>query len=200
VESFYLLIDELLAAAPEAKAASEQRIRRAFEVERAVLALDMSSFSLSVRRGGIVAHLCEIRRVQRLVLPLIEVCGGDVVKCVADNVLAVFPDAAHAVAGALAIQAAVAESGAGGTKPAVLTVGIGIDAGRILLVPGKDAFGDAVNIAYKLGEDIARAGEVLVTEAVAHGLDAARFRIEPLQLSIGGLDLSAARVSARAAP
>lgn len=33
---------------------------------------------------------------------------------------------------------------------APLALGIGIDYGRVLLVSGKDCFGDAVNIAHKL--------------------------------------------------
>lgn len=198
MESFYFLIDEMLQTPPEARAAAEERIRNAFEVERAVLALDMSGFSLSVRRGGIVSHLCEIRRVQRLVLPLIEDHGGDLVKCVADNVLAVFPESRQAVAAAIAINKAIADAGTAGQKGRVLTVGIGIDFGKLLLIPGKDAFGDAVNIAHKLGEDIARANEVLTTEEVARGLDPSRYALEPMTLSIAGLELHACRVSERA--
>jgi class 3 adenylate cyclase len=198
MESFYFLIDEMLQTPPDGRAAAEERIRNAFEVERAVLALDMSGFSLSVRRSGIVAHLCEIRRVQRLVLPLIEDHGGDLVKCVADNVLAVFPESRQAIEAAIAINRQIAVSGEPGKGGRVLTVGIGVDFGKLLLIPGKDAFGDPVNIAHKLGEDIARANEVLATEAVGRGLDPARYMVEPMTLSVGGLELHACRVSARA--
>lgn len=40
---------------------------------------------------------------------------------------------------------------------------MGIDYGPLLLIPG-DAFGDAMNRACKLGEDTAKAGEMLVSE------------------------------------
>lgn len=54
-------------------------------------------------------------------------------------------------------------------KPAVeghaplLAFSVGIDVGDLLLLETEDCFGDAVNLAYKLGEDIARPGEVMVT-------------------------------------
>ena len=195
MQSFYLLIDELLQAAPESRAAGEKRIRDAFEVERAVFVLDMSGFSLAVRRSGIVAHLCQIRRVQRLALPLIEDHGGEMVKCEADNILAVFTDAEHAVQAAIAINRAVATLPQAAGHGAALTVGIGIDQGRLLLIPGKDAFGDPVNVAHKLGEDVARGSEILVTEEAARTLRTMPgYRTEPLALSLSGLELHAFRI------
>jgi class 3 adenylate cyclase len=78
---------------------------------------------------------------------------------------------------------------------APLTAGIGIDFGKFLLIPGKDAFGDAVNTAHKLGEDVARASEVLVTEEVKRRLaPGTNLRAEPLALSISGLQLEAWRI------
>jgi adenylate cyclase len=49
---------------------------------------------------------------------------------------------------------------------------IGIGFGRVLLL-SNDLFGDEVNVAYKLGEDVARSGEILVSEA-AHAAIVAR--------------------------
>ena len=49
-----------------------------------------------------------------------------------------------------------------------IRVACGIDFGSILVVPGVDFFGNAVNRASKLGEDLAAAGEILITrEAMA---------------------------------
>ena len=41
------------------------------------------------------------------------------------------------------------------------------DLGRVLRIGDADVFGAEVNAAAKLGEDIARAGEILVTQSVA---------------------------------
>lgn len=195
MESFYLLIDALAQADPGQREAGERRIRDAFEVERAVLVLDMSGFSLSVRRSGIIAHLCQIRRVQRLALPIVEDHGGELVKCEADNILAVFANPAMAVDAALAINRAISsppEHPAGGMP---VTVGIGVDFGKLLLIPGKDAFGDAVNIAHKLGEDVARASEILVTEEAWRRIGPQEYRhAEMPELSLSGLKLRAFRI------
>lgn len=196
METFYALIDELLRLPAAGREAAERRLRERYEVERAVLALDMSQFSLSVRRSGIVAHLCQIRRVQQLARPLVQAHGGEVVKCEADNVLAVFDRPADALEAAVAINRAIgAEAGSGAPDAALPTVGIGIDFGRFLLIPGKDAFGDPVNVAHKLGEDVARGGEILVTDAVRDRLG--ERALEPLALSIAGLALRAWRDGAR---
>ena len=198
METFYALIDELAQLPAAQREAGEQRLRERFEVERAVLALDMSQFSLSVRRSGIVFHLCQIRRVQRIALPIVETWRGELVKCEADNILATFASPDDAVEAALAIHAALAGTGEDSPLGAPLTAGIGIDFGKFLLIPGKDAFGDAVNTAHKLGEDVARASEVLVTEEVKRRLaPGADLRAEPLALSISGLQLEAWRILPR---
>jgi class 3 adenylate cyclase len=193
MKDFYALVDEI-ADLPEAdRQAAERRLRERFEVERAVLVLDMSEFSLSVRRSGIVAHLCLIRRVQRLAVPIVATHGGEVLKCEADNVFAVFPEPRGAVHAALAINRALAGASppdAAGPPPAV---GIGIDFGRVLLIPGRDAFGDAVNVAHKLGEDVARGGEILVSDATRERLE--ECPAEPLSLSVSGLHLKAWRIA-----
>ena len=64
MKTFYAMVDELAALPDGERGALEQRIREAYEVERTVFVLDMSGFSLSVRRSGILAHLCQIRRVE----------------------------------------------------------------------------------------------------------------------------------------
>jgi len=198
MEIFYAMIDELARLPAAQREAAERQLRERFEVERAVLALDMSQFSLSVRRSGIVFHLCQIRRVQRIALPIVEALRGELVKCEADNILATFERADDAVAAALAINDALAHSRDDSPLGAPLTAGIGIDFGKFLLVPGKDAFGDAVNTAHKLGEDVARASEVLVTEEVKRRLPPAlAVRAEPLALSISGLQLEAWRILPR---
>lgn len=198
MDNFYALIDELAQLPAAQREAGEQRLRERFEVERAVLALDMSQFSLSVRRSGIVFHLCQIRRVQRIALPIVAEWRGELVKCEADNILATFASPDDAVESALAIDAALAGTKDDSPLDAPLTAGIGIAFGRFLLIGGKDAFGDAVNTAHKLGEDVARATEVLVTDEVRRRLAPTHtFRTESLSLSISGLQFQAWRIMPR---
>jgi hypothetical protein len=47
---------------------------------------------------------------------------------------------------------------------------IGMGYGEVLDLDGCNAFGDAVNMAFKLGEDTAKAGEILLTDNVFNNL------------------------------
>ena len=105
-----------------------------------------------------------IRRMQVLARAPIVDAGGEIVKHDADNVFAVFPDAAQALRAAEAIQQQLAGQGLATTDGCSVGASIGIDVGDILLIRETDFFGDAVNIASRLGEDLAARGEILVSE------------------------------------
>ena len=164
MKTFDHLLDTLNAAAPADRPAIEALIRKTFQVTRAALVLDMTDFSISVRRTGILAHLALIRRMQVLARAPIVDAGGEIVKHDADNVFAVFPDAAQALRAAEAIQPQLAGQGLATTDGCSVGASIGIDVGDILLIRETDFFGDAVNIASRLGEDLAARGEILVSE------------------------------------
>lgn len=164
MKTFDHLLDTLNAAAPADRPAIEALIRKTFQVTRAALVLDMTDFSISVRRTGILAHLALIRRMQVLARAPIVDAGGEIVKHDADNVFAVFPDAAQALRAAEAIQQQLAGRGLATTDGCSVGASIGIDVGDILLIRETDFFGDAVNIASRLGEDLAARGEILVSE------------------------------------
>ncbi|MFC5301983.1 hypothetical protein [Azospira restricta] len=163
MKTFDHLLDTLNAAAPEDRAEIEALIRRTFQVHRTALVLDMTDFSISVRRTGILAHLALIRRMQVLCEPPIVAAGGEVVKRDADNVFAVFPTAAQALRAAEAIQRELAGRGLETADGRSVGASIGIDCGDILLIRETDFFGDAVNVASKLGEDLAGRGEILLS-------------------------------------
>lgn len=189
MKAFSMLLDRLTAATPEERPVIERLLRDSFGKRKAVLALDMSNFTLMVRRDGILSYLCQIRRMQRLTLPIVVSHQGELVKYDADNLLAVFDEPVHAVEAAIAMHQAAARSGREG---AALTFSIGIDYGEVLLIAESDCFGDAVNLAHKLGEDIAQAGEVLISPAVRERLGAVpRFRLREVRLSVSGVDLLA---------
>lgn len=186
MKSFSALLDALIAATPERRATVEQLVQDAFRARKAVLALDMSGFTLSVRRDGILSYLCQIRRMQKLTLPIVHAHRGELVKFDADNLLAVFDEPDRAVEAAVAMNRAAAASVQG------LAFSIGIDFGELLLIAGADCFGDPVNLAYKLGEDIAKPGEILITGKTREALgDVPRREIREMPLSICGVELLA---------
>ncbi len=176
---FHALIDQLAAATEGERAAIEARIWREYGATRAVLSLDMSHFSPTVRRSGILAYLALIRRMQVVTAPIVAAHRGRAVKYEADNLIAVFTSSRDAALAAVAIQACV------GTGDAGFTVAIGIDEGQLVLVEDGDLYGDPVNVACKLGEDLARPGEVLLTRCRARR---AGGRFPPRARGAGGFD------------
>jgi adenylate cyclase len=66
---------------------------------------------------------------------------------------------------------------------------IGIGFGRVLHIEGCDLWGDEVNLACKLGEDVAQQGEILLTRAAAAQVSPAELAAEPLSVSVSGLTL-----------
>jgi class 3 adenylate cyclase len=183
LQEFLALVDRLSAADGPERSRIEAEIWSRFGVDKALLALDMSEFSLSVRRSGILPYLALIRRMQSLTAPIVASHRGEVVKYVADNLMAVFDDTADALRAALAINDEIR------TRDAGFRVSIGIDYGRFILVPG-DCYGDAVNVACKLGEDVAASGEVLLTEAARARLPTPPpFDLRAQNVSISGLQL-----------
>jgi len=146
-----------------------ERIWTDFGGRGAVLITDMSRFSRVTRGMGIVHYLAMIRRMQRTMAPLVRNHGGEVVKFMADNCYSLFADVPEALEAALAMTAAAAAECPPDSGEPPLEICSGLDWGRVLLVRAGDSdgtvcdyFGDPVNVASKLGEDLADPGEILV--------------------------------------
>jgi class 3 adenylate cyclase len=103
--------------------------------------------------------------MQRAVLPLITAGDGRVVKTEADNVVAVFEMVPNTIRVARSIHEQLARANAFLPEDWDVHVGIGIGYGPLLMIGEHDLFGSEMNLASKLGEDLAKAGQVLLTEA-----------------------------------
>ncbi len=150
---------------PELLHQIDLQIRERFEQTTALLVLDMCGFSRLTVKYGIIHYLAMIQRMQRVVLPLVSECGGRVLKTEADNVFAVFPDVPAALTLALSVTEELARSNAVMPKDWDVHVSVGIGYGPLLMVGEHDAFGAEMNLASKLGEDMAEAEQILLTEA-----------------------------------
>jgi adenylate cyclase len=150
--------------------------RRAFEQElgtepAAILAADSSGFTRTTQRLGIVHFLGIMTLAYRELVPIIERAGGSVLSENADNIMAIFDEPRAAAAAAQEMQAALARRNDASPDVERFSMCIGIDYGPVLRLTD-NAYGDHVNKAFKIGEDLARRGETLVTHAVAAVLDA----------------------------
>jgi adenylate cyclase len=142
----------------------EETLWREYGAEYAVFVLDMSGFSLLTRKHGIVHYLSLVRRMQMTTEPIVISYGGFMIKYEADNCFAAFPDPQSAVNAGIAMQHAFASSNLLTSDDLDIHIAIGIDHGKVLVIGHEDCFGDPVNRASKMGEDIAAAGEILITK------------------------------------
>lgn len=181
---------DLWTQAPDeaAKEEAKRRIRETFEQRLAILVLDMSGFSETVIRHGIVHFLARIRRMRATVVPIVNDLGGTVVKYIADDVLAVFSEPDSAFEAARRIVHAAQETD---DDEEPLEVAIGVGYGHVLHVPGTDLWGDESNRAFKLGEDIGDSGEVLLTRAAYDALndESRAHECERTVFNISGVEL-----------
>jgi class 3 adenylate cyclase len=142
----------------------DEHIWREFGAECTVLISDMSGFTRTTREHGIVHFLAMHRQSLELAGPVIHSRGGAIAKEDADNLIALFDDPASAVDAAVALHRDVAAYNRTVEYARQIGVCIGISHGLVLRTE-HEVFGDAVNVAYKLGEDIADPWDVLVADA-----------------------------------
>lgn len=163
-----------------------------FGAEYAVFVLDMSGFSLLTRKYGIVHYLSMVRRMQMTTEPIVKSYGGFMIKYEADNCFAVFPNPLSAVNAAIAMQHAFRAENLLTSDDLDIHISCGIDYGKILVVGHEDCFGDPVNRASKMGEDLAVAGEILVTKEAMQMIPAtAGIKAREMNVSISGITIPA---------
>jgi adenylate cyclase len=175
---------------PEAYAELAAEIDRDFGARRAVMVLDMSGFSRTTRQRGITAFLLMIHQMRRLAGPAVTANGGVIVKAEADNLFCLFETVGQAVAASRAIMAALETVNRLLPGDRGLYASIGLGYGRILSIDDKDIFGDEVNLASRLGEDVADQGMVLLTDAARGEAETQGIATKEETISLSGLSLS----------
>ena len=184
---FQTLLKEWRLAPPSHQAAIEQKLWDTFGQTRAILILDMSSFSKTANSQGILTALAMIQHMNAIAVPQLEAQGGQIVKLEADNIFAVFSTVDAAVTASFSTFSAVQAEG--------LNVAIGIGYGPILLIEDPtqphDFFGDEVNLASKLGEDTASGGELMITAEAYRQLANPHPDWQQFHLAISGIEMIA---------
>jgi adenylate cyclase len=157
-----------------------------------VLVLDMSGFSRLTQRYGIVHFLAMIDRMQDLVLPVVSApqYGGRLLKLVADNVYAVFPDAPLALDAAREVQRRLDAANVWLPADWDLHACIGIGYGDVLAVGDDEIYGNEMNLASKLGEDVGGGGEILLTAAAFARLPAGEVEAQRLETVVSDLPIA----------
>jgi adenylate cyclase len=174
---------------PERAKQIEARIKKQFEKKVAIFVLDMSGFSRLVQRYGIIHYLAMTRRMRRVVAPCVERNGGLVIKFEADNCFAVFQKADDAVKAAQEIHHDLEVANFATADESDIYVSIGIGYGPTLLACD-DMYGNEMNLASKLGEDVAEKGEILLTAAAKKACKK-KFPLNEFTLTVSGVTMKA---------
>ena len=158
------LLDDLVNR-PHERETIEQCIVEKFTQDKAVMVVDMSGFSRTAATSGIVTFLLMIHQMKLLALPCIDLHRGVLIKAEADNLYCLFESVEDAVEASLEISQRLAAANAILPRDLNLYVSTGVGWGPILNIGNEDMWGNEVNIACRLGEDIAELGEILLSQA-----------------------------------
>jgi len=173
---------------PERASEIDEEIMKRFEKETSIFVLDMSGFSRTVQRYGIIHYLAMIRRMRRVVRPAVEGNNGAIVKFDADNAFAIFPDPDCALQAAIDVNHDLEIANLVTADESDVYVCIGIGHGRVLLACD-DLYGDEINLASKLGEDVAEKKEILLTANAHAKLKEHAHEFQKLPLTVSGVSL-----------
>ncbi len=150
--------------------ALDRRIWDLFGETWAVMFTDLSGFSRQVEKFGILHFLQIIHEHKQLLSPIVARHNGILIKVEADSLIIIFRRAASALRCAIEMQAAVWEFNKPRLPETEVLLCVGIGYGEMLRIGDQDVFGREVNAASKLGEDTAKAWEILITKAAADSI------------------------------
>lgn len=146
---------------------SEAALRAKYAARVAILCLDMTGFTQAAMRFGELQSLLRIWDVQKVCGPIFRDYNVRLVRAFADDLTAIFDTPEAALDAALEVHRRLAlfnRSARAGPVPAEACIGLGY--GDVYAIGPDLAMGDEMNRASKLGEDTARAREILITQNV----------------------------------
>src|SRR3954469_12424805 len=184
------LIEERTRAGADTKKI-DQRIWDLFGEEWAIMFTDLSGFSRQVAAFGIIHFLQVIYEQKRLLLPIVADHDGILIKVEADSFLIIFKRPERALECAIEMQHACQKLNHRRLPEEKVLLCLGIGFGRLLRIGDADVYGQEVNAASKLGEDTAKADEILVTAAVRDAIgQPAGLQFEELNEAVPGSKLN----------
>jgi class 3 adenylate cyclase len=133
--------------------------------ELVIMTTDMSGFTRLTKQYGILHFLRLVLKARSIVLPALQKHGGWKVKYEGDNIIAAFPTVNAAIACIRGVVQQISEYNSVREKDFQVRMGFGVDVGEVHCL-GHDIVGKAFDCSFRLAEDIAEVGEVLVTDRI----------------------------------
>jgi class 3 adenylate cyclase len=146
---------------------------RKYQQQRTILSIDMTGFTVSAMTIGELQSLLRVLDAQKVCIPVLKEFSARLIRCFADDIVAVFDDPNNAMDAAFEIHRRMGlfrHSPQASSDPTQCAIGMGH--GKVFEIGPNLSQGDEMNRASKLGEDIARASETLLTENAFDALKA----------------------------
>ncbi len=195
MSKFYQMLDELNAASEPERNQIKEKIWNVFGIEKAVFVLDMSRYSSTIYTRGVFHSLKMVRTLRSTAVPIIQQFKSEILEQKADNLLVIFDRPLDAVNAATALNRTFDKVNFTTPELENIYIKVGIDFGKFLRVDGVGFFGLPINLASKLGEDLAERSELLISDTVFERIKAElKWPVEKIQFSVSGLELVAYKV------
>ncbi len=150
---------------------SESEFWDKYRYRRAILSLDMTGFTYATMRDGELQSLLRILDAQKVCAPVLHEFGAELIRFFADDIVALFEDPEVALDASFEIHRRIRlfnQSEFASDCATECCIGIGY--GDVLAIGPNLSQGSEMVQASKLGEDIARANEVLLTQSAHDAL------------------------------
>lgn len=169
----------------------EEDIWNRFGRKCAILVLDTSGFTINTRETGIISYLSCIIRLRDIISPVLLRHSCISMRFHSDDVFSEFTCADDALAAALDVQRTVRASGIEVRRGCGLGICAGIGYGNVLCSLSEGVFGDQMNMASKLGEDLAEENEILLTPEAYQAIPKeSKGKFARRQASMSGVEFS----------
>jgi len=162
------LIEERLTAGTDI-ATIDRRIRAEFEEEWCIVYTNMAATTAPMATDAIINYLCLVHEMKRMTRPIMEAMGGVILKVFADRFVALFRRPHDAMNALLQVNRRLASYNDAHPSDTI-AVGAGLGFGKVLKIGSDDVFGTEVGYASRLGGELARPYEILVSDATRAAL------------------------------
>ena len=174
----------------------EEEVWSDFGKTGVVCVIDMCGFTKASQEKGIIYYLAMVRRMQIIVEPIIRENLGHVVKFEADNCFARFDKVEDCLKAIKNIFVAVKATNRTTPDDLDIDLSVGLDFGKYLLLKGNDYWGDPVNRASKLGEDIADDNMIMLTDTAWQQVtNKKKYEVELHQYEISDVTISSYEIT-----
>lgn len=142
----------------------DAKIIEKYEQVKCILFTDLSNFTKDIFELGPIEAVQKIRNFHDIFIPIVEEHNGKTLKLMGDSCMVMFENVTDALTTVQMSLKELEKYNKESTFACPIYLCSGIGYGPIVNIDDVEIFGQEVNLASKLGEDIAGAHEILITE------------------------------------